>query len=46
MNQYPDSWRAEWLRRKGLSQWADYYQSLEILDSEQSEEEQFLCARA
>ena len=29
MNQYPDSWRGEWLRLKGLPHWADYYQSLE-----------------
>ena len=47
MNQFPDSWRAEWLRLKGLAQWAEYYQSLESLVAEQSEdEEEFVCARA
>jgi type IV secretion system protein VirB4 len=47
MNQYPDSWRAEWLRLKGLPQWADYYQSLDEMVAEQSEDqEELLCARA
>jgi type IV secretion system protein VirB4 len=47
MNQYADSWRAEWLRLKGLPQWADYYRSLEEVVAEQTEdEEEFLCARA
>lgn len=47
MDQYSDSWRAEWLRLKGLPQWAEYYQSLETTVVEQNEdEEEFLCARA
>ena len=47
MNQFPDSWRAEWLRLKGLAQWAEYYQSLETLVAGPSEdEEEFVCARA
>src|SRR5579872_590499 len=47
MEQYSDSWRAEWLRLKGLPQWAQYYQSLEEMVPEQNEdEEEFLCARA
>jgi type IV secretion system protein VirB4 len=45
MEQYPDSWRTEWLRLKGLLQWAQYYQSLEDVLPEPREEE-FLCARA
>ena len=47
MNQYPDSWRAEWLRLKGLAQWAEYYLSLEdamVANTEETEE--ILCARA
>jgi type IV secretion system protein VirB4 len=47
MDQYPDSWRTEWLRLKRLPQWAQYYQSLEETVAEQNEdEEEFLCARA
>ena len=47
MDQYPDSWRTEWLRLKGLPRWAEYYRSLEkaIAEGEQ-EEEKLLCARA
>jgi type IV secretion system protein VirB4 len=29
MEQFPGTWRAEWLRLKGLDKWADYYCSLE-----------------
>jgi type IV secretion system protein VirB4 len=29
MKQFPDSWRSEWLRLKGLEKWADYLSSLE-----------------
>jgi len=47
MEQYRESWRAEWLRLKGLHQWAQYYESLEEMVPEQNEdEEEFLCARA
>jgi len=47
MDQYRESWRPEWLRLKGLHQWAQYYESLEEMVPEQTEvEEEFLCARA
>jgi type IV secretion/conjugal transfer VirB4 family ATPase len=29
MEQFPDTWRSEWLRIKGLGNWADYFSSLE-----------------
>jgi type IV secretion system protein VirB4 len=29
MEQFPGTWRAEWLRRKGLETWADYFCSIE-----------------
>jgi type IV secretion system protein VirB4 len=46
-NQYPDSWRAEWLQLKGLPEWAEYYQSLEDRVTEEYErEEEFVCAKA
>src|SRR6202011_1414767 len=28
MDQFPDKWRTEWLRLKGLEKWADYFCSL------------------
>jgi type IV secretion system protein VirB4 len=47
MDHYPETWRVEWLRLKGLSQWADYFCSLERAVSETAaEEEEVLCARA
>ena len=47
IEQYPDKWRGEWLRLKGLAQWADYYRSLEDAMAEEAEEtEETLCARA
>lgn len=47
MSQYPDSWRAEWLRLKNLPQWAEYYQSLEERVTEESEDEgEFVCAKS
>lgn len=47
MNQYPESWRPEWLRLKGLPQWADYYCSLEnAMEDRRQQEEGILCARA
>jgi type IV secretion/conjugal transfer VirB4 family ATPase len=30
MDQFPDSWRTEWMRLKGLDDWAEYFESLEI----------------
>jgi type IV secretion system protein VirB4 len=41
MEQYPDSWRNEWLRLKGLPEWAEYLNKLQI---QLSESEEFLCA--
>jgi type IV secretion system protein VirB4 len=29
MEQFPDTWRSEWLRLKGLDKWADYFDSFE-----------------
>jgi len=47
MDQYADSWRSEWLRLKGLSRWADYYQSLEgVVAERDQDQEEVLCARA
>ncbi|MBV8812288.1 MAG: hypothetical protein JO033_26765 [Acidobacteriaceae bacterium] len=47
MNQYPGSWRAEWLRFKGLPEWADYYQALESAMGVYEEPgEHFLCVGA
>jgi type IV secretion system protein VirB4 len=47
MTQYGDSWRPEWLRLKGLPQWAEYYESLEKVVAEETDDrEEFLCARA
>jgi len=41
MERFPDDWRSEWLRLRGLNQWAEYFGSLE---TENSDEEVFLCA--
>jgi type IV secretion system protein VirB4 len=47
VEQYPDSWRAEWLRLKGLAQWAEFYGSLEDeLVHEAEQMEQIICASA
>ena len=47
MEQYPHTWRTEWLRLKGLTQWAKYYVSLEdAMAAEVEEREEILCARA
>lgn len=40
MEQYPDSWRVEWLRLKGLSEWADY---LGHLTEDNERREEYLC---
>lgn len=44
MERFPDSWREEWLRFKGLQGWADYFGTLE--ESAKPTEEEYLCARA
>ena len=46
MDQYPDTWRAEWLRLKGLPQWAEYFQTLEEAIVADEVEEVAICARA
>lgn len=43
MERFPDDWRTEWLRLKGLSQWAEYFRSLE---AGEKQEEPYLCASA
>jgi type IV secretion system protein VirB4 len=39
--QYPDSWREQWLRLKGLSEWAEY---LSRLEEKHKEREEYSCA--
>jgi type IV secretion system protein VirB4 len=46
MEQYPDSWRTEWLKLKGLALWAGYYEGLEGPLTLAREEEQIPCAKA
>ena len=46
MDQYPDTWRTEWLRLKGLPQWAEYFQTLEEAIVADEVEEVAICARA
>lgn len=43
MEQFPYTWRAEWLRLKGLPKWADYLSSLEEVPEKQ---EEYLCVSA
>jgi type IV secretion system protein VirB4 len=40
IEEHPKTWRAEWLRSKGLSDWAEY---LSRLEKESEREEDFLC---
>ncbi len=40
IDQFPNTWREEWLRLKGLGQWADYFSTLE----ETEQEEEYVCA--
>jgi type IV secretion system protein VirB4 len=40
MEQYPNSWRTEWLRLKGLPDWAEYLNQLQL---EFSEGEEYQC---
>jgi type IV secretion system protein VirB4 len=42
MERFPDSWRSEWLRFKGLPQWAEYFCLLER--AVEPDEETYLCA--
>src|SRR6185437_9822523 len=46
MGQFPDSWRAEWLRLKGLPEWAEYYQTLENAIAVYEQAEEALCVKA
>jgi hypothetical protein len=46
MDQYPETWRTEWLRLKGLPQWAEYFQTLEEAIGADEVEEVAICARA
>src|SRR5690349_12722804 len=47
MERFPDTWRDEWLRLKGLPQWAEYFQTLEeAVAADVEETEEILCARA
>ena len=46
MDQYPETWRAEWLRLKGLPQWAEYFKTLEEAIVADEVEEVAICARA
>jgi hypothetical protein len=41
IEQFPDAWRSEWLRLRGMPNWADYLDRMEGL-SEQKKEE-YLC---
>ena len=42
MEESPDNWRAEWLRSRGLPDWATYLESLQSLEPEVN----YQCARA
>src|SRR5205807_106719 len=42
VDQFPEAWRSEWLKLKGLPQWAEYFRSLE--SAAKSQEEKQLCA--
>jgi type IV secretory pathway VirB4 component len=44
MEQFPDTWREEWLRLKGLQSWADYFGGPG--ESAKAREEEYLCASA
>lgn len=45
MAQFPDTWRAEWLRLRKLPRWAEYLESLEE-GAQPTEREEYLCASA
>jgi type IV secretion system protein VirB4 len=40
IEQYPNSWRSEWLRLKGVPEWAEYLNQLQL---EFSESEEYQC---
>jgi type IV secretion system protein VirB4 len=42
MDEFPNTWPSEWLRLKGLAQWADYLASVDEIS--RSKEEEYLCA--
>ena len=46
MDQFPETWRTEWLRLKGLPQWAEYFKTLEEAIVADEVEEVAICARA
>ena len=33
---YPETWRAEWLRLKGLSNWADYLSNMDVSQTKET----------
>jgi type IV secretion system protein VirB4 len=41
MEQFPDVWRSEWLRLRGLANWSDYLDRMEGFSEQQREE--YLC---
>jgi type IV secretion system protein VirB4 len=43
MDRFPDTWRSEWLRLKGLDNWAAYFRAL---NAEKDEQEKYVCASA
>jgi type IV secretion system protein TrbE len=43
IEEFPHDWRSEWLRLRGLNDWADYFCSLE---TESKQAEAYLCANA
>src|SRR5689334_24299752 len=43
MEKFPQGWRSEWLRLRGLNPWAEYFCSLE---AESKQREAYLCANA
>ena len=38
MEQFPDVWRSEWLRLRGLANWSDYLDRMEGFSEQQKEE--------
>jgi type IV secretion system protein VirB4 len=37
IEQYPDMWRSEWLRLRGLAKWADYLDRMEAVSEQEKE---------
>jgi type IV secretion system protein VirB4 len=46
MEQYPESWRREWLKLKGLALWTGFYEGLDRALALGEDEEEILCAKA